>query len=151
MGEREALLGSAVLTFRGLVRELVEYVSRELGEGHRFVFAMETMGTAERLRDILRDYGLAPVLGGEKAPLEGPLFISVGDLGQGFTLPELGCSFFRQQDVLGEEKRPAHRAPEQDTRGVFISASTLLWRIQPSTFISPLGAKGTPCTAPKWA
>ncbi|MBI2822249.1 MAG: transcription-repair coupling factor [Acidobacteria bacterium] len=110
-----------VRSFGGLMGELVEHVARGLEHQHRFVFAVDTRGTGERLRDIFRDYGLAARVGDSIEDPPAPLMISIGRLGRGFTLPDLQISFYRQQDVFAEEKKPQHRAPRRDQRGVFLS------------------------------
>ena len=110
-----------VRAFAGAIRDLVEEVSRSLDQGSRIVFAMETLGTAERLRDIFRDYGLAAQIGQEAGNAESPLFISTGRLSHGFSLPDSHIFFFREQDVFGEEKKQAHRDLQRDHKGVFIS------------------------------
>ncbi|HEY2931001.1 MAG TPA: transcription-repair coupling factor [Acidobacteriota bacterium] len=111
----------AVRGFAGAIRDLVEEVQQAIDQGNRIVFAMETLGTAERLRDIFRDYGLAAQIGQAAAEADSPLFVSTGALSHGFSLPDSHLSFYRERDVFGEEKKQAHRDVQRDHKGVFIS------------------------------
>ncbi|HEY3130859.1 MAG TPA: transcription-repair coupling factor [Acidobacteriota bacterium] len=110
-----------VRTFGGLVRDLIEHVRHEVENGHQFVFAMETLGTGERLRDIFRDYGLVAQIGENAEEVNSALFISTSELSHGFILPDAQISIYRQQDIFGEAKKQPHRAAQRDHKGVFLS------------------------------
>lgn len=110
-----------VRSFGGLVREMIEQVGNDVQSGRRLIFAMETQGTGERLRDIFRDYGLSAQIGEHAAGVNRALFISTGELSHGFALPDVQISFYRQQDIFGEERKQSHRPPQRDHKGVFLS------------------------------
>jgi transcription-repair coupling factor (superfamily II helicase) len=80
------------------------------------LFAMETLGLAERLEDILREYDV-------DIPRD---TIKVGKLSSGFEIPSAATEVFTETDIFGEvqhgEATPAVRPQRKKSRlGAFIS------------------------------
>lgn len=80
------------------------------------LLAMETLGLAERVEEILREYEIA-------LP---PERIKVGKLSGGFEIPNLALEVFTESDVFGEvqhgDRAPAQRARQKKSKlGAFIS------------------------------
>ncbi len=80
------------------------------------VFAMETLGLAERLEEILREYAVALPPGA----------IKVGNLSGGFEIPSAQLEVITETDIFGElqhgDKAPATRTRSTKSRlGAFIS------------------------------
>jgi transcription-repair coupling factor (superfamily II helicase) len=82
------------------------------------VLAMETLGLAERIEEILREYDIT-------VPSES---IKVGKLSTGFELPAIGLQVLTETDVFGETTEPharvdrrAKTTPRKSRLGAFIS------------------------------
>jgi transcription-repair coupling factor (superfamily II helicase) len=101
--------------FRGRLAELAEQVERSLAAGDRICFAMSRPGKAERLAEILEDYGVGAALHlpGESGEDEviGPADIEAGscwvtcaDISAGFRLPDLGLWLATDTEVFGRSR-----------------------------------------------
>jgi transcription-repair coupling factor (superfamily II helicase) len=102
-----------VRNYAGLIGEFVEDLRRAAAAGVRTICVMRASGSAGRLQQILREYGLEAASyqesepGGSDAWSAGGLFVVVGGLGSGFELPDLGLVVHTERDLFGKAQRPA--------------------------------------------
>jgi transcription-repair coupling factor (superfamily II helicase) len=104
--------------FHGRVRQWVEELVRAREMGETTVLVAETSGRAERVIELLREHGLvadlvdetrddAPqVAQGVDVPgsARAPLLVVVGDLTEGFRLPDAKLRLYAETDVFDEER-----------------------------------------------
>jgi transcription-repair coupling factor (superfamily II helicase) len=109
------LLAQPAPPFRGRLAELAEHVERSLAEGDRICFAMSRPGKAERLAEILDDYGVSSALhlpgeggtGETVAPEDieaGSCWVTCADISAGFRLPDLGLWLATDTEVFGRSR-----------------------------------------------
>jgi transcription-repair coupling factor (superfamily II helicase) len=87
---------------------------------------MRGAGSADRLAEILRDYGLHPAVSLRPEPLRQAipakptgLFVVVAGLRAGFELPEAGLVVFSEKEIFGEQPRGVERRARG--RAAFVS------------------------------
>ncbi len=108
------------------LRPLAERIQRWRDAGLRIRLACSTLSSAERLRDILNDYGLefgicggrpgqgwAPSLSEDPGPGAAEVEIVVASVREGFELPLEGLVIVTEQDLFGER---SYRRPVRATR-----------------------------------
>jgi len=111
--------------YAGRVVELVEELRKTEGEPVRTICVMRAPGTAERLKEILREYDLqaGSVDEAVHAPADigetGGLFVGTAGLRAGFELPELGLTVLAERDLFAEERKAADR--KTHGRAAFVS------------------------------
>lgn len=99
-------------SYAGRIPALIEDLRRASEHSTRTVFVMRAAGSAERLREILVEYGLsaspidATMTSGEE---RGGLFVGVAGLKAGFELPDVGLNLIAERDLFGEERRKPDR------------------------------------------
>jgi len=92
-------------TFHGRVPDWVAELrkGRELGE--TAVFVAETSGRAERVTEILRDYGVVAVdISRAEVTSGSALLVTTGLLTQGFRLPPAKLRLFAETDIFDEDR-----------------------------------------------
>ena len=110
-----SLLAQPAPPFRGRLADLAEHVERSLAGGDRICFAMSRPGKAERLAEILEDYGVKAALdlpaengvveGIEPADIEeGSCWVTCADISAGFRLPDLGLWLATDSEVFGRSR-----------------------------------------------
>ncbi|KXK02897.1 MAG: transcription-repair coupling factor [Acidobacteria bacterium OLB17] len=108
---REVELRSKVARkYRGDIAALAADLKKE-SSSPRFV--LETIGMAERLAEVLGQYGVNT----------SPTDFHVGHLASGFSIPEQGVSFLSETDIFGETvaAEPAETKRRKSRLGAFIS------------------------------
>ena len=108
------------------LRPLADRIQAWLEAGLRVRLACSTLSSAERLRDILNDYGLefelrggrseqlgAPSLFEDPGPEAAAVEIVVASVREGFQLPLEGLVVVTEQDLFGERR---YRRPVRTTR-----------------------------------
>jgi transcription-repair coupling factor (superfamily II helicase) len=109
------LIAQPAPSFRGRLAELAEHVERSLAAGERICFAMSRPGKAERLAEILLDYGVSAALKlpGESEAGEavdpssiepGTCWVTCADVSAGFRLAELGLWLATDTEVFGRSR-----------------------------------------------
>ncbi len=88
--------------FHGNVKEFANEIKSKNQKFRQQNFVMQTLGLAERLEEILRDYDVA-------LP-ENSLF--VGDLSSGFEIPALDLIVYTETDIFGEVTQHEHKSPK---------------------------------------
>jgi transcription-repair coupling factor (superfamily II helicase) len=86
---------------------LADRLRRLLADGFRVVVAADGEGSAARIREVLRDAGLALPVGGDAGDPGGR--IVVAPLSRGFVLPAVKVAVLAEADVTG--RRRVHRPP----------------------------------------
>lgn len=120
------LTAQAPKRYHGRVQELASDVG---SDSHTlFVFVMPSLGLAERVTEMLGEYGvtaqLAPDLSATDAEgLAGKRPVTVGKLSNGFVMPALALSVLTESDVFGEVERlvQPRRARKQRGAAAFLS------------------------------
>ena len=111
------VVGQPARRFHGRMREMVEAIRESFEAGRQVVLLGSTLGMAERLRDILRDYELPFRTDFGEAPLKSlpdnnaPV-VAIGRVSGGFRLPDLDLEVFAETDILDETEHfaPSHRS-----------------------------------------
>jgi transcription-repair coupling factor (superfamily II helicase) len=95
--------------YHGNIRELMADVKKGREAGERLVFVLSSLGRAERIQEILKEYGIASHLCGstDKAPQPAPdrtsdILIAVGGLNAGYYLPSLKFRVLTGSDIFDE-------------------------------------------------
>ena len=91
-------------TFHGRVPDWVAELRRTREQGETAVFVAETTGRAERVIEILRDYGVV-ASDISRAEVSGSaLLVTTGELTQGFRLPAAKLRLYAETDIFDEER-----------------------------------------------
>jgi transcription-repair coupling factor (superfamily II helicase) len=91
-------------TFHGRVPDWVAEIRKGREMGETTVLVAETAGRAERVIEILRDYGVVAV-DITRAEVSGSaLLVTTGQLTQGFRLPAAKMRLFAETDIFDEER-----------------------------------------------
>jgi transcription-repair coupling factor (superfamily II helicase) len=99
-----------VLEYRGRIGEWAEEVRRARERGDTVLFVADTAGRAERIGEILADYGIRARAIGEADDLSsGAVVVTTGQLSRGFHLPAAGLLVFAETDLFEEERRVHER------------------------------------------
>jgi transcription-repair coupling factor (superfamily II helicase) len=105
--------------YHGRVRELAEDLRRAAETGGARLLVMPSLGVAERVVEMLREYEvaarLAPSFAGDEPPAPGLPIVAVGRLATGLRLPEADLTvlvetdLFASADLHAEQRRAAKR------------------------------------------
>ena len=91
-------------TFHGRVPDWVAELRKAREQGEAAVFVAETTGRAERVIEILRDYGVV-ASDISRAEVSGSaLLVTTGELTQGFRLPAARLRLYAETDIFDEER-----------------------------------------------
>lgn len=117
-----SLVAQPAASFRGRLAELATQVQRSVTDGERVLFAMSRPGKAQRLAEILEEYGVRVALrlpeegaaagAGSEAEFvlaPGTCWVVCADISGGFRLPELGLWLAADNEVFGRA-RPRGRS-----------------------------------------
>lgn len=111
--------------YAGRLGDLAGDLRRQVESGGTVLCVMRGAGSAERLAEIVREYGLHPALSTRPGELSGSptgatgVFVVVGGLRAGFELPDSALTVLSERDVFGEEARAASRPARG--RAAFVS------------------------------
>ena len=117
----------STLRYHGRIADLANEVIRSTEEARTTLFVMPSLGVAERVVEILREYQIETRLmfTGETSELSGyrPVVVTVGRLSGGFELPQARLTVHVETDIFDEaadtvERRPAgvERSPKTEKR-----------------------------------
>lgn len=102
--------------FHGRVRDMAETVRQSHEAGQEVILLGSTLGMAERLRDILHEYGVTFRAEFGEQPLratdDGAVpVVGIGRLSGGFRLPDAGVELYTETDIFDESEHvpQAHR------------------------------------------
>jgi len=99
-----------VMQFQGRVADWAGEISRIRELGEIVLLVVGTPGRAERVIEILTDYGLtAHSVNGNDEIHEVAVLVTTGLLTRGFGLPDAGLHVFAEPDVFDEERRVRER------------------------------------------
>jgi transcription-repair coupling factor (superfamily II helicase) len=106
----EAVIQSrSVRRWHGRVAELAADLKQQIADGHQTLFVLPGKGVADRMREMLNEYGVAATM-------------IIGDLSAGFALPASLLTFYIESDIFDEAvhvERP--RQQKRTNVGAFIS------------------------------
>jgi len=125
-----SMISQSPRRYSGRISDLAQDLA---SESRITLFVMPSLGLAERVNDVLRDYlapaELAPSLS-QKRPesqLNGIRIVTVGKLANGFALPAADLSLLTESDVFGDIERASSqrivpkRARKKRTAAAFLS------------------------------
>jgi transcription-repair coupling factor (superfamily II helicase) len=108
--------GQSSEKFHGRIKDMAEVVRQSYEAGHEVVLLGSTVGMAERLRDIVHEYGIPfrcefgeqPLRAVEDARVP---IIGIGRISAGFRLPDVSLEVYAETDIFDESEHlaPAHR------------------------------------------
>ena len=97
-------------TFHGRVPDWVAELRKGREQGETAVLVAETSGRAERVIEILRDYGVVAVdISRAEVTSGSALLVTTGQLTQGFRLPAAKLRLFAETDIFDEERVGSQR------------------------------------------
>src|SRR5437867_1788584 len=112
--------------FHGLIKEMAAAVGQSHQAGRDVILLGSTLGMAERLRDILHEYGvpfrcefgeqpLKPSAGGDDRSIP---IVGIGKISSGLRLPDAGLEIYAETDIFDESEH----LPQQHRRRQNITA-----------------------------
>jgi transcription-repair coupling factor (superfamily II helicase) len=115
--------GQPAQKFHGRIKDMGDAVRDSHAEGRQVVLLGSTIGMAERLRDILHEYGIPfrcefgeqPLRATEEAAA--PL-VGIGKISSGLRLPDAGLEIYAETDIFDESEH----VPQQHRRRQKISS-----------------------------
>ena len=110
--------GQSCEKFHGRIKDMAEAVRQSHAAGHEVVLLGSTVGMAERLRDIVHEYGIPfrcefgeqPLRAVEDATVP---IIGIGKISAGFRLPDVNLEVYAETDIFDESE---HLAPQHRRR-----------------------------------
>lgn len=109
--------------YHGQIQEIVQDTLRQQEAGFRSLFVIPTLGKAERLADVFREYD-APVAffhdAFEAVEGESSMIVLIGQLTHGFKDPLSRIALLTEDDLFGET-RPAVQERSRRAAGSFLS------------------------------
>jgi transcription-repair coupling factor (superfamily II helicase) len=123
--------------FHGRIKDMAEVVRRSHESGHEIVLLGSTVGMAERLRDIVHEYGISFRCEFGEQPLKAlddatvPI-IGIGKISAGFRLPDLNLEVFAETDIFDESE---HLAPQHKRRQKISSFVSDLQDLKPGDYV----------------
>ena len=115
-----------VRKYHGDIASLARDLRQWLQAGVRLLFAQSSLGRAERLGEMLREYDLPVVSDFDDRDRAGDgksdrITVVVGHVLEGFRQPSSGISIFGDEDVFDEVEFLSHPAPSRSRSGAFVS------------------------------
>jgi transcription-repair coupling factor (superfamily II helicase) len=123
--------------FHGRIKDMAEMVRRSHESGHEIILLGSTVGMAERLRDIVHEYGIPFRCEFGEPPLKAlddatvPI-IGIGRISAGFRLPDLNLEVFAETDIFDESE---HLAPQHKRRQKISSFVSDLQDLKPGDYV----------------
>ncbi|HZS07416.1 MAG TPA: transcription-repair coupling factor [Blastocatellia bacterium] len=109
----------SVRRWHGRVAELAADLRQQTADGYQIIFALPSTGVADRIREMLNEYGVAATMADSS---ESPVTLVIGELSVGFSIPSLSVSFYIESDIFDEAvhaERP--RQAKRSQAAAFIS------------------------------
>ncbi|MFN8059450.1 MAG: transcription-repair coupling factor [Vicinamibacterales bacterium] len=102
--------------YRGRIPDWIAELAQARERRERAVAVAATTGKAERIVELLKDYGVPAALADRAEVTEGlSLLVVTGQLSRGFRLPDAHLQLYAETDIFDEE-RPAHERRRSVTR-----------------------------------
>ena len=105
------LIAQPAPSFHGRMADLAETITKSLGEGERICLAMNRPGSAQRLAEVLEEYGVSVALSlpetspSDRPPLTpGTCWVICADLSSGFRLPQQQLWLGTDVEVFGRTR-----------------------------------------------
>jgi len=118
--------GQPAEKFHGRIKEMAEAVRQSHAAGREVVLLGGTVGMAERLRDILHEYGLPFRCEFGEQPLKAtgdaavPV-VGVGKISSGLRLPDAGLEIYAETDIFDESEHIPQQHRRRQKVASFIS------------------------------
>jgi transcription-repair coupling factor (superfamily II helicase) len=110
VGEGAHVHCQPAVAMSGRIAEWVAEVRRLREEGDIVLFVAATPGRAERMIELLKEYGVFAALVDRSEDAQyAAVLVATGPLSQGFRLPEGGFAVYAEADVFEEERRAPER------------------------------------------
>jgi transcription-repair coupling factor (superfamily II helicase) len=112
--------------FHGRIKDMAEAVQRSHGEGREVVLLGSTVGMAERLRDLLHEYGIPFRCEFGEQPLKAvddatvPI-IGIGKISSGFRLPDISLEVYAETDIFDESEHLPQQHKRRQKIAAFVS------------------------------
>ena len=129
--------GQSCEKFHGRIKDMAESVRQSHAAGHEVVLLGSTVGMAERLRDIVHEYGIPFRCEFGEQPLRAvddatvPI-IGIGKISAGFRLPEVNLEVYAETDIFDESE---HLAPQHRRRQKISSFVSDLQDLKPGDYV----------------
>jgi transcription-repair coupling factor (superfamily II helicase) len=129
--------GQPIEKFHGRIKDMAEAVRHSHEAGREIVLLGSTLGMAERLRDILHEYGLPFRCEFGEQPLKSagdanvPM-VGIGRISAGFRLPDTGLELFAETDIFDESE---HLAPQHRRRQKISTFLSDLQDLKPGDYV----------------
>jgi transcription-repair coupling factor (superfamily II helicase) len=123
--------------FHGRIQEMVDAVAQSHRAGRDVVLLGSTLGMAERLRDILHEYGVGFRCEFGEQPLQAagdanvPI-VGIGKISSGLCLPEAGLEVYAETDIFDESE---HLPQQHRRRQKITSFLTDLQDLKPGDYV----------------
>ena len=112
--------------FHGRIKELVDAVRHSHSEGRQVILLGSTLGMAERLRDILHEYGIPFRSEFGEQPLRptddasAPI-VGIGKISGGLRLPDAGLEMYAETDIFDESEHLPQLHKRRQKLSTFLS------------------------------
>ena len=98
-------------TFQGRIADWVEEVRAGQESGETQLLVATTAGRAERITELLGEYGLRAVaVDDAELTADASLLVATGHLSRGFRLPQAGLRIYAEPDLFAEVRRDPRRS-----------------------------------------
>ena len=108
------IISRSTRKFHGNIKDFANELKSQTQKFSQQNFVMQTLGLAERLEEILRDYNV-------NLP-ENSLF--VGDLSSGFEIPALNLIVYTETDIFGETTQHEYSSPKSKVQSLKSKSKT---------------------------
>ena len=132
-----SIISQSPRRYHGRIQELARDLEAEAEARRTTLFAMPSLGIAERVTEMLGEYGVAaqflpslnptPEAGNSRTAVVSNRIVTVARLSNGFALPAAGLSLLVENDLFGDLERaaprrePSKRARRQRKASAFLS------------------------------
>jgi transcription-repair coupling factor (superfamily II helicase) len=136
-GTEHFVKGQQIEKFHGRVKDMAEAVRQSHDAGRDVVLLGSTVGMAERLRDILHEYGLPFRCEFGDQPLKAVTdasvpIVGIGKISAGLRLPDAGLEIYAETDIFDESE---HLAPQHRRRQKISSFLSDLQDLKPGDYV----------------
>ncbi len=137
MGAAFFVKAQPIEKFHGRIKDMADAVQQSHAAGREVVLLGSTVGMAERLRDILHEYGLPFRCEFGEQPLKSPgdasvPIVGIGKISSGMRLADVGLEIYAETDIFDESE---HLAPQHRRRQKISSFLTDLQDLKPGDYV----------------